>query len=39
VALIVNTAPTGTAVVLGVDQASTILKDAYGQEEAVSLAA
>jgi Methyltransferase domain len=33
VVLIVNTAPTGTAVVLGVDQASTILKDAYAQEE------
>lgn len=29
VVLLVNTAPTGTAVVLGVDQASTILKDAY----------
>jgi hypothetical protein len=33
VVLIVNTAPTGTAVVLGVDQASTILTDAYGEEE------
>jgi hypothetical protein len=31
--LLVNTAPTGTAVVLGVDQASTILKDAYAEEE------
>jgi hypothetical protein len=33
VVLIVNTAPTGTAVVLGVDQASSILKDAYPKEE------
>ena len=33
VVLIVNTAPTGTAVVLGVDQASAVLKDAYAQEE------
>jgi len=33
VVLIVNTAPTGTALVLGVDQASTILKDAYAEEE------
>jgi hypothetical protein len=33
VVLIVNTAPTGTAVVVGVDQASTILKDAYAEEE------
>jgi hypothetical protein len=31
--LLVNTAPTGTAVVLGVDQASMILKDTYGVEE------
>jgi hypothetical protein len=33
VVLMINTAPTGTAVVLGVDQASTILKDAYAAEE------
>jgi Methyltransferase domain len=33
VVLLVNTAPTGTAVVIGVDQASTILKDAYAAEE------
>jgi hypothetical protein len=33
VVLIVNTAPTGTAVVIGVDQASTILKDTYAEEE------
>ena len=33
VVLLVNIAPTGTAVVIGVDQASTILKDAYGEEE------
>jgi hypothetical protein len=33
VVLLINTAPTGTAVVLGVDQASTILKDAYAEEE------
>jgi Methyltransferase domain len=33
VVLMINTAPTGTAVVLGVDQASTILKDAYSAEE------
>jgi hypothetical protein len=33
VVLIVNTAPTGTAVILGVDQASAVLKDAYAQEE------
>ena len=33
VVLLVNTATTGTAVVLGVDQASTILKDAYAEEE------
>jgi hypothetical protein len=33
VVLLVNTAPTGTAVVVGVDQASTILKDAYAEEE------
>ena len=31
--LLVNTAPTGTAVVLGLDQASTILKEAYAEEE------
>ena len=33
VVLLVNTAPTGTAVVVGVDQASTILRDAYAEEE------
>ncbi|HET9780088.1 MAG TPA: class I SAM-dependent methyltransferase [Propionibacteriaceae bacterium] len=33
VVLLVNTANTGTAVVLGVDQASTILKDAYPEEK------
>jgi hypothetical protein len=33
VVLLVNTAPTGTAVVVSIDQASTILKDAYAEEE------
>ena len=33
VVLLVNTAPTGTAVIVGVDQASTVLKDAYATEE------
>jgi Methyltransferase domain len=33
VVLLVNTAPTGTAVAIGVDHASTILKDAYAEEE------
>jgi predicted O-methyltransferase YrrM len=33
VVLLVNTTPTGTAVVVGVDQASNILKEAYGDEE------
>jgi hypothetical protein len=33
VVLLINTAPTGTAVVLGVDQSSAILKDAYPEEE------
>lgn len=33
VVLLVNTANTGTAVVVGVDQASTILNDAFPQEE------
>jgi hypothetical protein len=33
VVLVINTAPTGTAVVVGVDQASTILKNAYADEE------
>ncbi len=32
VVLLVNTAPTGTAVVVGIDQASTILRDAYEEE-------
>ena len=33
VVLLINTAPTGTAVVVGVDQASAVLKDAYAAEE------
>ena len=33
VVLLVNTAPTGTALVVGVDQASTIVKDAFPEEE------
>jgi hypothetical protein len=33
VVLLINTEPTGTAVVLGVDQASTVLKKAYPDEE------
>jgi hypothetical protein len=33
IVLLVNTAPTGTAVIIGVDQSSTILKDAYAEEE------
>jgi hypothetical protein len=33
VVLLVNTSNTGTAVVVGVDQASTVLKDAYADEE------
>ena len=33
IVLLVNTAPTGTAVVVGVDQGSRILKDAYAGEE------
>jgi hypothetical protein len=33
VVLLVNTAPTGTAVVVGVDPASTVLKDGYAEEE------
>jgi hypothetical protein len=33
VVLLVNTASTGTAVVVGVDQASTILQDAYADEK------
>jgi hypothetical protein len=33
VVMLINVEPTGTAVVLGVDQASTILKDAYAEEE------
>jgi hypothetical protein len=32
VVFLVNTAPTGTAVIIGVDQASTILKDTYAEE-------
>jgi hypothetical protein len=31
--LLVNTAPTGTAVIVGVDPASEVLKDAYPEEE------
>jgi predicted O-methyltransferase YrrM len=34
VVLLVNTAPTGTAVVIGVDKTSTLLKDAYPAQEA-----
>jgi hypothetical protein len=33
VVVLVNTAPTGTAVVMGVDPASTVLKEAYAEEE------
>jgi Methyltransferase domain len=33
VVLLVNTAPTGTAVIVGVDRTSTVLKDAYTAEE------
>jgi hypothetical protein len=33
VVLLVNTAPTGTALVVGVDQTSTVLQDAYPAEE------
>jgi len=33
VVLLVNTAPTGTAVVVGLDQASTVLCEAYAEEE------
>jgi len=33
VVLLVNTEPTGTAVVVGVDQASTVLKEAYPDQE------
>jgi len=33
VVLLVNTAPTGTAVVVGLDQTSAILRDAYAEEE------
>jgi hypothetical protein len=33
IVVLVNTAPTGTAVVIGVDQDSTILKDAYADEK------
>src|SRR5215207_6638509 len=32
VVLLVNTAPTGTAVIVGVDPASTVLKDCYAEE-------
>ncbi len=39
VVLLVNTATTGTAVVVGVDQASTILKTAYTEEEPIPAAA
>jgi Methyltransferase domain len=37
VVLLVNTAPTGTAVIVGVDPASTVLKDRYGEEESYLL--
>jgi hypothetical protein len=33
VVLLVNTSPTGTAVIVGVDQASTILRDTYAEEQ------
>jgi Methyltransferase domain len=33
VVLLVNTAPTGTAVIVGVDPASTVLRDCYTEEE------
>jgi Methyltransferase domain len=33
VVLLINTDPTGTAVVVGLDRASTILRDAYAEEE------
>jgi len=33
VVLLVNTAPTGTAAVVGVDQTSTVLREVYGEEE------
>jgi hypothetical protein len=33
VVLLINTAPTGTAVIVGVDQASTMLRDTYAEEE------
>jgi predicted O-methyltransferase YrrM len=33
VVLLVNTAPTGTAVVVGADRASTVLREAYAEEE------
>jgi hypothetical protein len=39
VLLLVNTAPTGTAVIVGVDPASTVLKQAYADEEAYLLQA
>jgi hypothetical protein len=37
VVLLVNTANTGTAVILGVDPASTVLKDCYADEESYLL--
>ena len=37
VVLLVNTAPTGTAVIVGVDPGSTVLKDRYGEEESYLL--
>jgi hypothetical protein len=37
VVLLVNTAPTGTAVIVGVDPASTVLKGCYAEEESYLL--
>jgi hypothetical protein len=37
VVLLVNTAPTGTAVIVGVDPASTVLQDCYPEEESYLL--
>jgi hypothetical protein len=39
VVLLVNTAPTGTAVVVGVDQTSIVLKEVYAEEESYLLRA
>jgi hypothetical protein len=37
VVLLINTDPTGTAVVVGLDRASTILRDGYAEEESYLL--